>query len=125
MLPQFLLPETVARQDGAGAEINVEISGSDTVLLLTLGITRVLEAECLDVSIWGSADGEHWEELASFPHKCYCGNYSLALDLSHRPQIRYLRTQWKMERWGSAEVRPLFGFHVFAEEMQVQHAGAA
>jgi hypothetical protein len=123
MLPQFLLPETVARQDGAGAEFILE--GNGTSVLLTLGITRVLEAECLDVSIWGSADGEHWEELATFPHKCYCGNYSLTLDLSRGTQIRYLRAQWKMERWGPAEARPLFGFHIFAEEVQLQRAGAA
>ena len=60
MLPQFLMPESVARQDGAGAEIALD-AGRGKSLLLTLGITRIVEQESLDVSVWGSPDKENWQ----------------------------------------------------------------
>ena len=123
MLPRFLLPETVARQDGSGSEIALENSG--TPVLLTLGITRIIEQEDLDVSIWGSPDGKQWRHVAAFPQKSYCGTYSMVLDLARHPEIRHLRTQWKMGRWGGGELGPLFGFYVFGEELKVRHAGAA
>src|SRR5271165_6719989 len=102
MLPRFLLPETVARQDGSGAEITLENGGRP--VLLTLGITRIIEQADLDVSIWGSPDGKQWRHMAAFPQKSYCGTYSMVLDLARNPDIRHLRTQWKMGRWGGAEM---------------------
>src|SRR6266852_3109836 len=98
MLSKFFLPETVARVDGSGAAIALK-AASGTPLLLTLGITRILEQESLDVSIWGSADKANWQPMAAFPQKFYCGTYSTFLDLSRRPEIRYLRAQYKMGRW--------------------------
>ena len=124
MLPEFLLPETVTRADGAGPVVALEESGG--TVLLTLGITRTLEQESLEVSVWGSPDREQWQQLAAFPHKSYCGTYSLSVDLSRRPVVRFLRAQWKMGRWNRAGTTPLFGFYLFAEEIQVRrHAGAA
>lgn len=121
MLPQFLLPETVSRQDGKSAEMALDKVGKP--LLLTLGITRILEQESLDVSIWGSPDGAQWRELARFPQKFYCGTYSMVIDLERQPEIRYLRAHWKMGRWGGNS--PLFGFHLHVEEVKLKHAGAA
>ena len=86
----LLLPETVARQDGSGPEIALEQRG--TLMLLTLGITRIIEDEALDVTLWGSADRKNWRQLVAFPQKFYCGDYSLMLDLTLYPEIRYLRT---------------------------------
>jgi hypothetical protein len=122
MLSQYLLPETVARQDGTGTEIALE-RGSTSVLL-TLGVTRIMEQESLEVSIWGSPDGEIWRPLGSFPQKFYCGTYSMVLDLSRHPEIAYLRAQWKMGSWGGT-ARLLFGFYLLAEDVRVQHVGAA
>ena len=124
MVPTFLLPENVALADGVGAEIALGAAGGKP-LLLTLGITRIIEQESLDVAIYGSADGEKWEPLTSFPQKFYCGTYSLLLDLKRRPEIRSLRAQWKMGRWGRGEPTPLFGFYLFADETKAQVAGAA
>ena len=56
MVPRFLLPETVARQDGAGSEVALDSGG--IALQLTLGITRIIEEASLDVSICGSPDGQ-------------------------------------------------------------------
>ena len=124
MLPTFLLPDIVAREDGVGAEIALD-SANGKLLQLTLGIDRILEQESLDVSLWGSPDNEHWERLGAFPQKSYCGNYSMLLDLTRRPQIRYLRAQWSMRRWAAGDRGPLFGFHLFAEEARYRTAGAA
>jgi hypothetical protein len=121
MAARFLLPETVAHQDGVGAELKLDRS---TPLLLTLSIHRIVEHESLEISIWGSRDGKEWRPLASFPQKSYCGSYSMELDLNLHPDVRILRAHWKMERW-SRNQRPLFGFDLLVEELKMQHAGAA
>lgn len=117
MLPIFLLEETLAQQDGSGPVVVLGDS-SGKPLLLTLGINRIIEQESLDVSVFGSADGENWdaEPLIAFPQKFYCGTYTLLLDLSQHPDVRFLRVQWKMGRWGRGVPSPLFGFYLFAEE---------
>ncbi len=82
MLPNFLLPEGIARSDGKGPEVDLG-SKQGKLLVLTLGITRILEQESLEVSVWGSTDGEDWgaRPLATFPPKFYCGIYSILLNL--------------------------------------------
>lgn len=113
----FLLPETVARQHGAGAEMEVESKLESRVIRLTLGITRIIAQESLDVSVCGSEDREHWEPLMSFPQKFYCGTYSMVMDLSRRSNVRYLRAEWKVGRWNPAfEREPLFEFYLRAED---------
>jgi len=121
MLPQFLLPETVARQDGVGAEMAFERK----IVQLTLGITRIIAQESLEVSVWGSADGEHWRPLVAFPQKFYCGTYSVHLDLTRHDDVLYLRAQWKMGRWIQDEPAPLFGFYLRAEEGRMRRGASA
>jgi hypothetical protein len=118
MVTAFLVPELVSREDGAGPALDLGVAAGKSVLL-TLGITRIIEQESLDLSIWGSADGQNWgaKPLHSFPQKFYCGTYSLLVDLSDKPEVRYLQARWKMGRWGRGELKPLFGFYVFAEEV--------
>jgi len=119
MLPGFLLPETTIREAGNGSELDLgESTGG--VVLLTLGITRIIEQESLDVAIWGSADGNDWgaKPLLSFPQKFYCGTYQILLDLTQHPEVKYVRVKWSAQRWGKGDSRPLFGFYVFAQEMK-------
>ena len=123
MLPTLLLPETVTRQDGASTELALEDSGRP--VQLTLGITRILEQESLEVSIWGSADQEEWRQIAAFPHKSYCGLYPMTLDLTQHKDVRFISAHWKMGRWGNREADPLFGFYVRAEEGRLQRSAAA
>jgi hypothetical protein len=113
----FLLTETVIREDGAGPAVEVAASAGKP-LRLTLGITRIIEQESLDLSIWGSADGADWgaKPLAVFPQKFYCGAYQLPLDLSSHPEVKFLRAQWKVSRWGRGAPEPLFGIYLVAEE---------
>jgi len=124
MTPIFVLPETVVREDGRSAEIALEAS-TGRVLMLTLGITRVLERETLEVSIHASRDGSTWQRLAAFPKKSYCGTYSLLVDLSDKPEMRYLRIHWNVSRWDDAVQKPVFAFFVSGEQLRARVAGAA
>lgn len=122
-MSKHLLPEKVARQDGAGAVMALE-EACGKPLHVTLGITRTVEQESLEISLWGSADSKTWKRIETFPQKFYCGNYTLLIDLTRRPEIRYLRAEWKMQRWGRGETTPLFGFFVMLEEAKLQAVGA-
>ncbi len=117
MLRNLLLPESIARADGTGPEFQLG-PNRGKLLVLTLGITRIIEQESLDVSIWGSHDGKNWglRPLAKFPPKFYCGIYSVLLNLAAQPDISFVRVDWKMSRWSRGEATPMFGFYVYAEE---------
>ncbi len=128
MLPAFVIPEAVVQEEGTSPAVELG-SSQGKPLSLTLGVTRIIEQESLDVLLWGSADGANWgaKPLAVFPQKFYCGTYQLALDLAAHPEVRYLKAQWKINRWGRGEPAPLFGFYLFARETanEMASAGAA
>jgi hypothetical protein len=117
MMPAFLLPEKIASEDGQGERVALDHTHGQRIQL-TLGISRILERESLDVHICGSRDGQQWKSLAVFPQKSFCGTYSLTLDLSPHPDVRFLRAEWNMHRWGHQDSSPLFSFYVWAEEVQ-------
>lgn len=121
MLPAFLIPESTLRQDGVGPTVAVG-AAQGRLLLLTLAITRIIEQESLEVSIWGSRDGQNWDgkPLLVLPQKFYCGVYRFLLDLAEFPEVQYLRAQWKLNRWGRGDPTPLFGVWLAAEEAQQQ-----
>jgi hypothetical protein len=127
MLPGFILPETTIREAGSGPVIELGELASP-LILLTLGITRIIEQESIDLSIWGSADGQDWgsKPIIAFPQKFYCGTYQILLDLSRHPNVRYVKAKWQAQRWGRGEPKPLFGIYVFAQSMknQVMAVGA-
>jgi hypothetical protein len=119
MLPQFLVTETTVREAGTGPELSLGDQQGET-LLLTLGITRIIEQQSLDISIWGSPDGKEWGDkpLLAFPQKFYCGTYQILLDLTEHPDIRYIRAKWQVNRWGKGDPKPLFTVYLFAQEME-------
>lgn len=116
MLPQFLVPETMIHANGQGDSIAVA-DGHPAAVLVTLGITEVVEQEGIIVSVYGSFDGAAWDTapLASFPQKFYTGVSTIVLDLAAHPGVQYLRAQWKTVRWGRGDKTPSFRFYVFAE----------
>jgi len=119
MLPQFLLPETTVREAGTGPDLDLG-ENRGICLVLTLGITRIIEQESIDLSIWGSTEGENWgtKPLAAFPQKFYCGTYQIVLDLTDRADVGHLRVKWAVNRWGKGDPKPLFGIYVFAQQMR-------
>ena len=114
MLPDYLVPEQVVRSAGYGP---IQDLGPERLVRLTLGITRIIEQESLSVAIYGSKDGRLWREkpLAEFPKSYFNGVYTLVLDLSQHPEIRYFRAGWAPCRWGRVEKAPLFGFYLHAD----------
>ena len=127
MLPEFLLTETTVREAGTGAAIALGDNQGAT-LVLTLGITRIIEQESIDIAIWGSTDGNDWgaRPVVAFPQKFYCGTYQIVADLSERPDVKFLRVKWLVNRWGKGSPQPLFTIYLFAQAMQEELAlGAA
>jgi hypothetical protein len=109
---------TVATAKGDGAA--VEVSGAaNRVFLVTLAITKIIEQESLDVSLYGSADGAAWgaKSIAAFPQKFYCGESPLLLDLTAHADVRFVRAHWEMARWGRGTETPMFEFGVSMREV--------
>lgn len=116
MIPAFLVPETITHAHGEGLAVDLNGARPDA-LLVTLGITHVIEQEGLLVSLYGSADGVTWDAapLGVFPQKFYTGVSTIVLDLTAHPHVAFLRAQWKAVRWGRGDKTPSFTFYVFAE----------
>jgi hypothetical protein len=119
MLPQFLVEETTVREAGTGPAIGIGAQAGEA-LILTLGITRIIEQESIDVSIWGSTDGTDWgaKPVTTFPQKFYCGTYQIFCDLAGRPEVKYLRAKWAVNRWGKGDPKPRFSIYLFAQASQ-------
>ena len=119
MLDTFLVAEATtvtARGDGPAADIT---KAAHRVFLLHLNITRILEQQALDVSVFGSADGNTWGQkaLTAFPQKFYRGEHPLLLDLTQQPEIRFLRAHWEVNRWGRGPETPMFQFQLRLREV--------
>jgi hypothetical protein len=102
-------PRTRLESNGDGEK--VDISGSPTrTFLCSLLITEQIEQESLDVSIWGSEDGENWgaRPILKLPQRFYRGETRAVLDLSLRPEVKFIRAKWELFRWGRVAPLPMF-----------------
>jgi hypothetical protein len=127
MLPAFLQPETEVRESGLGNSFDLGEKCPES-LLITLGITHILEQQSMDVAILGSQDGAAWppKPLIAFSQKFYCGTYQVLLTFEKEKPVRYLRARWTVNRWGRGDLRPLFGFYIFVQQPGVRAmAGSA
>jgi hypothetical protein len=119
MIESLLVPEktaVTAKGDGPA----VDLSGAtNRVFLVTLAITKIIEQESLDVSIYGSADGAAWgpKSIVAFPQKFYCGEFPLLLDLTAHPDVKFVRAHWEVARWGRGTETPMFEFGVTLREV--------
>jgi hypothetical protein len=119
MIDTFLVPEkTVASAKGDGTSVDVG-GAAHPVFLATLHITKIIEQESLDVSIYGSADGTAWtpKPIVSFPQKFYPGEQPLLLNLTQHPDVKFVRAHWETNRWGRGTETPMFEFHVTLKEV--------
>ena len=111
MLDAQLISEQTVEAGGSGPDIELgEAAGKK--FFLTLTITRIIEQQSLDVSVWGSPDKVNWGQkpLAAFPQKFYAGAHQILLDLGENPEVKYLRAKWKTNRWGKGAPTPRFTF---------------
>ena len=114
MMEAFLVPEkTTVTTKGDGPALDLS-RAEGRIFLLTLAIANMIEQESLDVGIFGSADGVAWDPkpVAAFPQKFYCEEVPLLLNLTARPEIKFVRAHWEVGRWGRGTETPMFEFHV-------------
>ena len=119
MIEGFLVPErTVATAKGDGPALDLS-RAEGRVFLLTLDITAVVEQESLDVSVQGSADGTAWDPkpIVAFPQKFYREEVPLLLDLARKPEVKFVRAHWEVNRWGRGPATPRFEFSVTVREV--------
>jgi hypothetical protein len=122
MVDTFLVPQATT-VTGTGDGPSVDVGGaSSRVFLLHLNITDIVEQESLDLSIFGSPDGNTWgaKPVASFPQKFYRGGHPLLLDLAGQPEVKFLRAHWEVHRWGRGPATPMFQFHVVLKEVSAE-----
>jgi hypothetical protein len=119
MIDTVLVAEkTVVTAKGDGPAVDVNGAAS-RVFLLTLEITKIIEQESLEVSVYGSADGAAWgaKPVVTFPQKFYCGQSPLLLDLTAHPDVKVVRAHWEVARWGRGVETPMFEFGVRLKEI--------
>jgi hypothetical protein len=119
MIDTSLVPaHTVVSAKGNGSAVDVN-AASSRVFLVTLAITKIIEQESLDLSIYGSADGTTWgaKSIAAFPQKFYCGESPLLLDLTAHEDVKFVRAHWEVARWGRGTETPMFEFGAVLKEI--------
>ncbi len=104
-------PGTRVESNGAGEKASVSSSATRT-FLCTLAIYDQIEQESIDVSIWGSEDGENWGRfpILKIPQRFYQGETRMVLDLGARPEVKFIQARWELNRWGRVAPHPMFVF---------------
>jgi len=114
----LVAPHTSVSAKGDGQAVDVS-GASGRVFLLTLSITKIIEQESLDVSVYGSSDGATWtpKSIAAFRQEFYCGEFPLLLDLTAHADVKFVRAHWEVARWGRGIETPMFEFGVSMKEV--------
>jgi len=111
-----LIPQgTLLQENGNGATVDIRESTTRT-FYCTMLIREQIEQESVDVSVWGSADGENWGTLPllKLPQQFYRGETRAVLELSFAPEVVFIRAKWELNRWGRVAPTPMFvlGLHL-------------
>ena len=106
----------LANTDGESFDISASVSRT---FLCALKISDQIEQESLDVSIWGSADGQNFGKrpLLKLPQQFYRGTTKIILDLSFRTEVKFLRAKSELNRWGRVAPTPMFVASLDLEEI--------
>jgi len=106
---------TLLQENGRGEAVDVRSSSTRTFFCVML-IREQIEQESVDVSIWGSAEGENWgkQPLLKLPQQFYRGETRAVLELNLVPEINFIRAGWELNRWGRVAPLPMFvlGLHL-------------
>jgi hypothetical protein len=111
-----LIPlHTHVEKNGHGESLDISASSTRT-FFCSMRITEQIEQESIDLSIWGSADGENWgtHPILKLPQRFYRGETRAVLELVYRPEVKFIRAQWELNRWGRVAPLPMFevGLHL-------------
>ena len=115
---ELIQARTQLTSNGNGQAIDVSSSATRTFLLAML-ISDQIEQESIDVSIFGSADGQNWEAkpILKLPQRFYRGETRAVLDLTLRPNVKFIRAHWELNRWGRVAPTPMFVVGLTAHEV--------
>jgi len=119
MINAFLVPEkTEVTARGDGYPVAIE-SAASRVFLVLLNITGIVEQESIELSMFGSVDGQTWpsKPLLIFPQMFYCGETSMLLDVSDDINVKLVRAHWEVNRWGRGSEQPRFEITVTLKEV--------
>jgi hypothetical protein len=120
MAIELALIPSGTRVEANGDAAAHDISGSSTrTFLCVLDVTDQIEQEALDVSVWGSPDGQNWgtKPIIKLPQQFYRGESRMVLDLTLRPEMKFVRAHWELNRWGRVAPQPMFVIGLRAIEM--------
>jgi hypothetical protein len=114
----LISPDTIVETNGDGEKFDISASNTRTLYCL-LEITAQLEQESLDISIWGSEDGENFgtHPILKLPQQFYRGETRAVLELSYRPEVKFIRAHWDLNRWGRVAPLPKFQMGLRLTEM--------
>lgn len=105
-----LIPSgAVLKENGHGKAVDIRSSATRTFYCAMM-IREQIEQESVDVSIWGSADGENWgtHPLLKLPQQFYRGETRAVLELTLVPEVNFIRAGWDLNRWGRVAPSPMF-----------------
>jgi hypothetical protein len=129
LLPADLLVE----ENGDGEKVDVSASSTRT-FFCEMVISDQIEQESIDISIWGSPDGENWgpHPILKLPQRFYRGETRAVLELAMWPEVKFIRAKWELNRWGRVAPLPMFrvGLHLtevpaMPRQVQAQPVSAA
>lgn len=109
-----------SKLESNGVSQPFDISPSESrTFLCRLMITEHLEQESLEVSIWGSPDGQTFGKtpLLKLPQQFYRGTTKMVLDISLRTEVRFLQAKWELNRWGRVSPAPMFVAELTLEQI--------
>ena len=100
---------TLVKENGSGVAVDIRASQTRTFFCV-MNIADQIEQESLDISIWGSADGENWgtHPILKLPQQFYRGETRAVLDLALVPEVIFIRGAWDLARWGRVAPTPMF-----------------
>ena len=112
----YLIPkDTLVKENGNGAPVDIRASHTRTFFCV-MNITDQIEQESVDLSIWGSADGENWgtHPILKLPQQFYRGETRAVLELRLVPEVNFIRAGLELNRWGRVAPLPMFvlGLHL-------------
>jgi hypothetical protein len=111
-----LIPSsTRLTSNGEGQAFEIPANGT-RVFMCTMFVTEQIEQESVDISVWGSSDGQDFGKLPllKMPQRFYRGETRQILDLTLKPDVKFVRAKWELTRWGRGAPHPVFvlGFNL-------------
>jgi hypothetical protein len=102
-------PNTLVEENGEAAPMDIGATATRT-FLCTMVISAQIEQESIDISIWASGDGQTWDAkpVLKLPQRFYRGETRAVLELVHRPEVKFIRAKWDLNRWGRVAPLPMF-----------------